>query len=317
MANNNLVAVVGSGLMGTGIAAVLATRHPVLIYDVDPQRVDAARNTLDRTLDEMLAAGLVRDTKKELSDRIHFVPSLQDLAPVQFVFEAIIEKIETKQELYSQLEAIVSDDTILASNTSGFMPSALASRMRRPERFLVAHFWNPPHAIPLVEVVPNSRTTAATLSFTTDLLTSAGAQPVVLKREIQGFIGNRLQYAVLREALHLVAEGIASAADVDRLFVSSLGRRYGTVGPIETADLGGLDTFYAIASHLMPELAKSEDCLELMRAHVERGEVGARSGKGFYEWTAERLKEVVSRRNQDLLRRHVEEMARIGQTKKQ
>jgi 3-hydroxybutyryl-CoA dehydrogenase len=310
MAHNDSVAIVGSGLMGTGISAVLATRRPVLIYDVDPQRVAAARNTLDRTLDEMLAAGLVRDTKEELSNRVQFVSSLQDLAAVRFVLEAIVEKLEAKQELYSQLEAVVSDDAILASNTSGFMPSALASRMRRPERFLVAHFWNPPHAIPLVEVVPNSRTTAATVSFTTDLLTSVGAQPVVLQREIQGFIGNRLQYAVLREALHLVAEGIASAADVDRLFVSSLGRRYGTVGPIETADLGGLDTFYSIASHLMPELAKSEDCLELMRAHVERGDVGARSGKGFYDWTPERLKEVLTRRNQDLLRRRAEESAR-------
>jgi 3-hydroxybutyryl-CoA dehydrogenase len=310
MAQNELVAVVGSGLMGTGISAVLATRHPVLIYDVDPQRVAAARNALGRNLTDMLAAGIVTETKEELSNRIQFVASLQDLAPVCFVLEAIIETIEAKQELYSQLEEVVADSAILASNTSGFMPSALASRMRRPERFLVAHFWNPPHAIPLVEVVPNSRTTGATLTFVTDLLTSVGAQPVVLKREIQGFIGNRLQYAVLREALHLVAEGIASAADVDRLFVSSLGRRYGTVGPIETADLGGLDTFYAIASHLMPVLAKSEDCLELMRAHVDRGEVGARSGKGFYDWTPERLKEVVSRRNQDMLRRHAEETAR-------
>jgi 3-hydroxybutyryl-CoA dehydrogenase len=316
MAHDDLVAVVGSGLMGTGISAVLATRHPVLIYDVEPQRVAAARNALERTLDEMLVAGLVRDTKEELSNRIQFVPSLQDLAPVRFVLEAIIEKIEAKQELYSQVEEVVSEDAILASNTSGFMPSALASRMRKPERFLVAHFWNPPHAIPLVEVVPNSRTTAASLTFTTDLLTGVGARPVVLKREIQGFIGNRLQYAVLREALYLVAEGIASAADVDHLFVSSLGRRYATVGPIETADLGGLDTFYSIASHLMPELAKSEDCLELMRAHVDRGEVGARSGKGFYDWTPERLREVVSRRNQDLLRRHAEETARNLGTEK-
>jgi 3-hydroxybutyryl-CoA dehydrogenase len=316
MAHDDLVAVVGSGLMGTGISAVLATRYPVLIYDVDPQRVAAARNALERTLDEMLVAGLVRDTKEELSNRIQFVPSLQDLAPARFVLEAIIEKIEAKQELYSQVEEVVSEDAILASNTSGFMPSALASRMRKPERFLVAHFWNPPHAIPLVEVVPNSLTTAASLTFTTDLLTSVGAQPVVLKREIQGFIGNRLQYAVLREALYLVAAGIASAADVDHLFVSSLGRRYATVGPIETADLGGLDTFYSIASHLMPVLAKSEDCLELLRAHVERGEVGARSGKGFYDWTPERLKEVVSRRNQDLLSRHAEETARNLGTEK-
>src|SRR5262249_55404642 len=158
-------------LMGTGISAVLAARHSVLIYDVDPQRVAAARNTLDRTLDEMVGVGLARETKEGLSNRIQFVSSLQDLAPVRFVLEGIIEKIDAKQELYSQLEAVVSDDTILASNTSGFMPSALASRMRRPERFLVAHFWNPPHAIPLVEVVPNSRTTSATVSFTTDLLT--------------------------------------------------------------------------------------------------------------------------------------------------
>jgi 3-hydroxybutyryl-CoA dehydrogenase len=143
---------------------------------------------------------------------------------------------------------------------------------------------------------------------TLTLLRASRAEPVLVEKEIPGFIGNRLQYAILREALAIVRSGAASPEGVDTVMKASLGRRYATVGPLETADLGGLDTFLTIASHLMPQLAKDEDVLELMRTRVEAGKTGLRSGEGFYPWPPERAQEVIKRRNADLLRRRLSDL---------
>jgi len=219
--------------------------------------------------------------------------------------EAIPEDLNLKHELYRQLERAVPHDTILASNTSGLMPSRLIENMEHPERFVVAHFWNPPHAIPLVEVVPSDKTGPETIETVLTFLRRVGAEPVLISKELPGFIGNRLQYAILREALAIVRSGAATPEAVDLVMKASLGRRYATVGPIETADLGGLDTFLSIASHLMPELAKDEEVLDLIRERVKAGKVGLRSGEGFYSWPEERANQVQARRNQDLFRRRL------------
>jgi 3-hydroxybutyryl-CoA dehydrogenase len=143
-----------------------------------------------------------------------------------------------------------------------------------------------------------------------EFLRECRTEPVLVEKEIPGFIGNRLQYAILREALAIVRSGAATPEAVDIVMKASLGRRYATVGPLETADLGGLDTFLTIASHLMPELAKDEDVLELMRTRVAAGHTGLRSGQGFYPWPPERAQAVIRRRNADLLKRR---LADLGQ----
>jgi 3-hydroxybutyryl-CoA dehydrogenase len=237
--------------------------------------------------------------------RISFSLELQQLDACQFVLEAVPEDLGLKQQLYAELEAVVSSETILASNTSGLMPSRLAEKLRQPERFLVAHFWNPPHAIPLVEVVPSEKTDQKVVKSVVALLRAVGAEPVLIAKELPGFIGNRLQYALLREALAIVRSGAATPEAVDTVMKASLGRRYATVGPLETADLGGLDTFLSIAGHLMPELAKDEEVLELLRRRVAAGKTGLRSGEGFYRWTPEQVELVVGRRNRDLLKRRL------------
>jgi 3-hydroxybutyryl-CoA dehydrogenase len=172
--------------------------------------------------------------------------------------------------------------------------------MAMPARFLVAHFWNPPHLIPLVEVVPGKATARETVERSVRLLAGIGAEPVVLKAAIPGFIGNRLQFAVLREALHIVRSGAATPETVDAVMKACLGRRYSIMGPFESADLGGLHTLMGIAANLMPELAKDEDVLELMRAHVDKGELGAGSGQGFYTWDDARRADLNERRRRQL-----------------
>jgi 3-hydroxybutyryl-CoA dehydrogenase len=298
------VGVVGTGLMGSGIAAVFAAAgRTVFLFDKDPRRLDEATKRIVEIYEEMRGAGLTSLSQAEILSHIKPVSELADLRTVEFIIEAVPEVLEIKQALYRELETMVAERVILASNTSGFMPSKLSEFLVHQARFIVAHFWNPPHAIPLVEVVPSPHTSAAVVERTIALLRESRAEPVLVEKEIPGFIGNRLQYAMLREALAIVRSGAASPEAVDTVMKASLGRRYATVGPLETADLGGLDTFLTIASHLMPELAKDEDVLELMRIRVEAGDTGLRSGKGFYPWPPERADQVIKRRNADLLRR--------------
>jgi 3-hydroxybutyryl-CoA dehydrogenase len=300
------VGVVGTGLMGSGIAAVFAAAgRTVFLFDKDPNRLEEAAKKIVETHEEMRGAGLTSAPQREILSHIRPVSELADLSRAEFIIEAVPEILEIKQALYRDLEGMVDKGVIIASNTSGFMPSKLSEPLAHPDRFIVAHFWNPPHAIPLVEVVPSPRTSPLVVEQTMALLRASWAEPVLVQKEIPGFIGNRLQYAVLREALAIVRSGAASPEGVDTVMKASLGRRYATVGPLETADLGGLDTFLTIASHLMPQLAKDEDVLELMRTRVEAGKTGLRSGEGFYPWPSERAQEIIQRRNADLLRRRL------------
>ncbi|MFM0044599.1 3-hydroxyacyl-CoA dehydrogenase family protein [Paraburkholderia sediminicola] len=281
-----VIGVVGTGLMGVGIATQSALHgHRTIVHDVDPARLASVAPKAEAVLDELIDAGRIDPAAKQAAlSRIETHAQLDVMASAQFVIEAIPEVLELKHRLYASLASLMADDAILASNTSGFPPDQLVAPLRAKERFLIAHFWNPPHMIPLVEVVPGTATAPEVTEQTAALMSAIGMEPVVLAKAIPGFVGNRLQFAVLREALNIVRSGAATPDVVDRVMKASLGRRWGIVGPIEGADMGGLDTFLDIATHLMPELAKDEDVLDLLRAQVNAGRVGVRSGAGFYEW---------------------------------
>ena len=294
--------VIGSGLMGTGIAAVFAAaKMKVTLIDTDEKRLGESKSRIQGIAAELLSAELIEDSPDAVAARVVCASDLAACKESDLILEAIFENLDAKHALYTQLEQIVSPSTIIGSNTSGLLPSALCRPFRHPERFLVIHFWNPPHAIPLVEVVPNPATRPEVTESVLQFLRSVKCDPVLVAKEIPGFIGNRLQYAVLREALAIVRSGAATPEAVDTAMKASLGPRYSVVGPIETADLGGLDTFFTIASYLMPLLAKDEDVLQLMKEKVAAGKTGLRSGEGFYSWPEERAAAVVARRNRALL----------------
>ncbi|MDE1182008.1 3-hydroxyacyl-CoA dehydrogenase family protein [Paraburkholderia sp.] len=289
-----VIGVVGSGLMGVGIATQSALHgHRTIVHDVDPARLASVAPKAEAVLDELIDAGRIDAASKQAAlSRIETTTTLATMSSAQFVIEAIPEVLELKHRLYAELTALLADDAILASNTSGFPPDQLVGPLRAKERFVIAHFWNPPHMIPLVEVVPGTATDPQVTAQTAELMTAIGMEPVVLAKAIPGFVGNRLQFAVLREALNIVRSGAATPDVVDRVMKASLGRRWGIVGPLEGADLGGLDTFLDISTHLMPELAKDEDVLALLREQVEAGRVGVRSGAGFYDWDDAHLAQV-------------------------
>ncbi|MFL9892234.1 3-hydroxyacyl-CoA dehydrogenase family protein [Paraburkholderia sp. RL17-383-BIF-A] len=289
-----VIGVVGTGLMGVGIATQSALHgHRTIVHDVDPARLASVASKAEAVLDELIDAGRIDQAARQAAlARIETHAQLDVMASAQFVIEAIPEVLELKHRLYAALTELLSDDAILASNTSGFPPDQLVTPLRAKERFVIAHFWNPPHMIPLVEVVPGTATAPEVTQQTAALMSAIGMEPVVLAKAIPGFVGNRLQFAVLREALNIVRSGAATPDVVDRVMKASLGRRWGIVGPLEGADMGGLDTFLDISTHLMPELAKDEDVLDLLREQVDAGRVGVRSGAGFYEWDDAHLAQV-------------------------
>jgi 3-hydroxybutyryl-CoA dehydrogenase len=302
MAHEELIGVVGGGLMGVGIATRFALAgHATLVVEADPARAAGIPLLAADILSQLVDAGLIDLARRDAAlARLRVGGEPGELAGAAMVVEAIPEVLAAKHALYAKLEGIMAPDAIIASNTSGFPPDALSEHMAGRARFLVAHFWNPPHLIPLVEVVPGTATDPEVVERSVRLLAGTGAEPVVLKAAIPGFIGNRLQFAVLREALHIVRSGAATPETVDAVMKACLGRRYSIMGPFESADLGGLHTLMGIGANLMPELAKDEEVLELMRAHVDKGELGASSGQGFYTWDEARIADLKERRRRQL-----------------
>jgi 3-hydroxybutyryl-CoA dehydrogenase len=288
--STKLVGIVGGGLMGAGIAARFALAgQEALVLETSPQRRATIPAVITGILQELQAAGAISSAEGAAAQaRIKLVDGLPALAAVPLIIEVIPEVLAAKQELYRQLEAVLAPGALLASNTSGFMPDALSAGLAHPERFLITHFWNPPHAIPLVEVVPGTRTAPAVVEQAVAVLREIGAEPVVLRKAVPGFIGNRIQFAILREALHLVQAGVADPETIDAVMKAALGRRYAIAGPFESADLGGLETILQVATHLLPHITADENGLEVLRAHIAKGEKGAASGAGFYQWTDER-----------------------------
>ncbi|MDA8480245.1 3-hydroxyacyl-CoA dehydrogenase family protein [Citrobacter sp. Awk 4] len=299
---DNKFAVLGAGLMGIGIATHFARYgHDVWLFDTDSARIAEISAVAGAILDELIATGQFSpEDKTPVIRRLKGTTALQDVASSRLLIEAIPERLELKHALYAQLESCIAPDTVIASNTSGLPPDALAAPLKHPERLLIAHFWHPPHFIPLVEIVPGSATRPELTGWLQHLLLDMQLEAVVLDRAAPGFVGNRLQFALLREALHIVQSGIASAEVVDQVMRASLGRRYAMVGPLEAADMTGLATVQDICRHLLPELASGSDMLSLVTEKVERGETGLRSGQGFYRWDDARKEYIQQRREHQL-----------------
>lgn len=288
--------------MGCGIAAKLAAAGmDVILHDSAPHAERRIQSGCGAIFEELYAAGVMTEADRtSAAARVHVGAQLEELAGVHTVIEAIFESLPAKWELYSELERTVSATTTIASSTSGFPPAALFKHVRRAERFLVAHFWNPPHVIPVVELLGGVRTAPGVIDATIRLLSQCGCTPVELRKPVPGFVGNRIQFAVLREALYLLREGVADAETIDTVVKQTLGRRYRFNGPLEGADAGGLQTFLQIARNLLPVLAKGEDVLDTLKEHVERGEKGRASGRGIYVWDQSREEKLCNERRRML-----------------
>ncbi len=303
------IAVVGAGLMGHGIAQEFALAG----YQV---RLHDRSNELLQRAWENIRANLLRLSSLDCLDASRIDSALEAVTACQvldeavtgaeLVIEAIFEDLAAKHHLLRSLNVLCGHDTIIASNTSSFMPSRLAEVLSHPDRLLVAHYFNPPYLIPLVEVVPGPMTSPETVMTMVRLLEKVGKRPVVLGKEATGFVANRLQFALFREAMAIVEQGIASPEAVDQVVKFGFGRRLAAVGPFEVFDLAGLDTILAVASQILPELASATPdgpiVPELLRAKVAADELGVKSGRGFHEWTPEKAAELRARLTAALVR---------------
>ena len=276
--------------MGHGIAQEYAMAgYFVKLFDIDERALDGAKDRIEDNLEQMVAFRLVDPEEvRSVRDRIATLSHLPDAAgEADLIVEAVKEDLEVKRALYRELDALAPSRAILASNTSTLMPSLLASATSRPEKVLVTHYFNPPYLLPLVEVVPHPGTSRETVDTAIGMLTHLGKSPALLKREVPGFIGNRLQIALLREALALVEDGTATVEDVDTVIRNSFGRRWAGGGIFEAWDLAGWDVVAQVAENLLPEISASQTLSPVLREIVERGDYGTKTGRGFYSYTPE------------------------------
>ena len=285
------IAVIGAGLMGHGIALTLARAgHAVRVTDP----VAAARVVLmARVTDSLQLMGVAKEDVTQILARITVVDSIAAaVKDAAFVFEAAPEKMALKQAIFAEIEAAAPATAILCSNTSVMPITQIMANLGDKTRALGTHWWNPPHLIPLVEVIRTADTSESAMEATTHLLAGAGKTPVRVEKDVPGFIGNRLQHALWREAVSLVERGICDAKAVDAVIKASFGRRLAVLGPLENADLVGTDLTLDIHNTVLADLESRPGPSPLLAQMVAEGRLGMKSGQGFHDWTPDQAQDL-------------------------
>lgn len=297
------IGVVGAGLMGHGIVQIFAAHgHPVSLCDVSADALDKARHEIEGICDLL-------GQDRAIVDSVTFSTNLQEsVAQADVVIEAVSEKLPLKQEIFRALDTYCGPNTLLASNTSVIPITAIAGPVRDKGRVLGTHFWNPPYLVPLVEVIETEATQSNASDQMIALLASVGQEPVRVRKDVPGFIGNRLQHALKREAIALVANGVCDAETVDRVIKRGFGARLGVLGTLEQSDLVGLNLTLDIHRNVMFDLDVTQGPHPYLEKLVADGNLGMKTGKGFYEWTDEKAQAVRQRLKTFLLQqfRHSE-----------
>ena len=268
------LAIIGAGNMGNAIARLFAS-HGWQVLLIDPSQ--AARDKSRERLLQALPQG---------SDLLRWEAEIQTAKNSSLVIEAAPEVLTLKQSIFAELERDCGPDTLIATNTSGISINQLAAGLQHPERFIGTHFFTPADIIPLVEVIACEHTLPEHSAGIMELLRSVGKFPVLVRKDVPGFIGNRLQHALAREAMSLLEKGVASAEDIDTVAKWALGIRLAITGPLEQRDINGLDVHHAITEYLYPDLENRQTPSRVLSDKVEQGQLGVKSGQGFYDWKA-------------------------------
>ena len=276
------IAVIGAGLMGHGIAQVFALAgHDVTIYDSVQATLDSAKA---RILTNLKDLGDDRKAAERITPVVELAVAVRE---ADYVVEAVLENLPLKQKLFAEIEQHVRPDTILSSNTSVIPITKIMEGLKRRERALGTHWWNPPFLVPLVEVIETQWTSPQAVDFAIKLHVAAGKKPAHVRKDVPGFIGNRLQHALWREAISLVENGICDAETVDNVIKSAFGRRLAVLGPLENADMVGTDLTLAIHQTVLPDIDGRPGPSPYLEKLVKDGKLGFKSGEGFREWSPE------------------------------
>jgi 3-hydroxybutyryl-CoA dehydrogenase len=299
------VAVIGAGIMGHGFAQIFAQKgYSVSLYDIDEKILKAAVARIGASLDTFIDFGMIRAKEKKATlEKISTTTSLEEaVGKADFVLEAVPEILDLKKDIFAKLDRLAPSHAILASNTSGLSITEMGSVTQRPEKTVIVHGINPPTIIPVVEIVRGEKTSDETAEICYRLLLKLGKKPVRVLKEVPGFLFNRLQLALYREALYCLETGVATAEDIDIVVKAGYGFRLANLGPLETSDFGGLDTFYRLAQNLFPDLSAAKSAPAVLEKLVQQGKLGVKTGEGFYSYPPAVVKKKIRERDRRLIR---------------
>jgi 3-hydroxybutyryl-CoA dehydrogenase len=304
------VVVIGTGLMGPGIAqSFAAAGRQVSIFGRTQQSVDRGLTLLESNLCAMERAEMLdAEDVARIRAAVSGTTDLESAAArADLVVESVLEELQLKRSIFTLLDRICPEHTLICTNTSGLPVTEVSAEMSRPERAATTHFWNPPHLMPLVEIVKGDRTSLETVELLRALLLDVGKRPVVVRKDVPGQLGNRIFHAIKREAMYIVQEGIATAEEVDLAIKMGFGLRLPAHGPLEHTDLNGLDASLRTESYLFKSICSDDEPLPILKEKVANGERGLKDGKGFYDWSKRDAVEVRRIRDEFLMAR-VKEM---------
>jgi len=293
------VVVVGTGQMGSGVALVtaLAGYHTTMVGRSANSLANGQRR-FDAALDFLLEHDAVTASEAtQARSLLTQSTSLDKTSGPHLVIECIVEDLPTKQHLFREMDQSLGYDTILASSTSGLRISDIAALMSRPERAVTTHFWNPAYLMPLVEVIQGEHTSDDTIERTRAFVESCGKQPIVGRKDLPGQVCNRLFQAVIREAIYMVQEGIASSADVDTAIKAGMGLRFPVYGPLEHLDAVGLDLALSVQSSVLPSLCNSTEPSQMLKDMVDARRLGISTGRGFHDWERRSAEDLFAKRD--------------------
>ena len=279
--------VIGSGTMGHSITLSAAWAGiNVNMYGLTETDSAAGINAIRKKLEGLVAHDLIHFKEvKGILKNIRLTNSIDDaIREASYIIECVPEDVVLKNNLFNQMDLKCGPDIILASNTSGLRLSDIVSGTRHPERTLITHFWNPAHLVPLVEVLRSPATTEEVFVRTMALLKLMGKKPIEVKKEVPGLVGNRLQFALFREAQYLLDQGIASVEDIDAAVTFGIGRRLAVTGPLMSADMGGLDIFNTVSNNLFKNISNAGESYPALQELVSKKKYGDKSGEGYYQW---------------------------------
>lgn len=300
----NEVGIIGAGTMGHGIAQCFSVKGwQVRLYDTRPETLKTAPDRIRANLNVFVEAGIIDpDTARTAAERVILCDTLALAAQgPELIIETISEELDLKRKLFTELEGLVPPETIFCTNTSAISITSICRYLKHRERALGTHFWNPPHVLPCVEIIKSQYTSEAVFEKVVSIIAAIGKEPVRVHKDVPGFLGNRMQHALQREAMSIVEQGIASPEEVDRVVKFGFGLRLALMGPLERADLGGLDITYKVQKYLLPHLCNEIEPSALLAEKVAEGHLGAKSGQGYYPWPPEKTAETIRTRDRLLL----------------
>ena len=298
------IVIAGAGTMGYSMAQIFAKyNYNVSIYDLKEEAIINAKQRIKENTQILIQDQEITEAQEiQLHQHLNYTTDKNCFRNCDLVVESIIEKVEIKQSFYKEITQIVKEDTILATNTSGISINTLAKAVYKPERFIGMHWFNPSHLILLIEIIKGDQTLESVAQTIKELSISIGKKPVIVQKDVLGFAANRIQFAILREALYLVKQGVISKEDIDSVMKYGLGFRYACLGPLEVADFGGLDTFYHISDYLMKDLCNDTQIPSELAKLYDEGHLGIKSQQGFYDYHDGKDHEAIKHRDDRLLK---------------